>query len=106
MCIRDRNSPSPPLSLGARRISQKGSKRLRKNHPTSKRATEESKTSAIGLRNSTTDWAGLQKSQCVLEYFAELADLSRAHGSLFARRGEVVVEAFLQVPFKQLDALL
>ena len=48
----------------------------------------------------------LQKSQCVLEYFAELANLSRAHGSLFARRGEVVVEAFLQVPFKQLHTLL
>jgi len=49
---------------------------------------------------------GLEESQCVLKYFAELANLSRPNGSFFARRGEIIVEAFLQVPLKQLYALL
>jgi hypothetical protein len=48
---------------------------------------------------------GLEKSQRVFENFAELADLRGPHGSLFARRGQVVVEAFLEIPFEQLHAL-
>ena len=48
----------------------------------------------------------LKKSQCVFENFAELADLSRPNGSLFWGRREIVIEAFLQIPFEQLYALL
>jgi hypothetical protein len=55
--------------------------------------------------NSTTDRGDLQQSQCVLENFAKLADLGRAHGALFAGSTQIIVDAFFQIPFQQLHAL-
>jgi hypothetical protein len=48
----------------------------------------------------------LEKSQGVFENFTQLADLSRPHGSLFGGRGQIIIEAFLKIPFEQLYALL
>jgi len=50
--------------------------------------------------------ARLEESQGIFQNFAELADLRRAHGSFFARRLEVIIDALLQIPFEQLHALL
>jgi hypothetical protein len=47
----------------------------------------------------------LEKSQRVFENFTQLADLSRAHGSLFRGRGQIIIEAFFEIPFEQLYAL-
>jgi hypothetical protein len=40
-------------------------------------------------------WSELEQSQRVFEDFAELADLSCAHGSFFSGRGEIIIDAFL-----------
>ena len=50
--------------------------------------------------------AGLEQSQRILEDFAELADLGCAHGSFFAWRGEVIIDALFQIPLQKLDALM
>ena len=48
----------------------------------------------------------LEKPQRVLKNFTEFSNLRCSHRTLFARRGEIIIEAFFQIPLKQLDALL
>ena len=49
-------------------------------------------------------WQELEQSQRVLENLAELADLRCTHGSFFSGRGEIIIDAFFQIPFQKLDA--
>ncbi len=47
----------------------------------------------------------LEKPQGIFEDFAQFSDLRCANRALFPGRAEVVIKAFFQVPFEQLDAL-
>src|SRR5918992_4771533 len=81
------------------------SRRLSKTHPQEQRRERKAKRMKSDSRIPRLTGTGLEKSQRVFENFAELADLRGPHGSLFARRRQVVVEAFLEIPFEQLHAL-
>ena len=48
----------------------------------------------------------LEKSQSVFKNLTEFSNLRCSHRALFTRRREIIIEAFFQIPLKQLYALL
>ena len=80
--------------------------RQRKNQPKNAKPIRNSTTSGRDFVSST-DWGvELEKPQSVFKNFTEFPNLRCSHRTLFTRRREIVIEAFFQVPLKQLDALL
>ena len=80
--------------------------RQRKNQPRIVKPASNSKTSGRDFVSSTDRGVELEKPQSVFKNLAEFANLRCSHRTLFARRREIIIEAFFQVPFKQLNALL
>lgn len=80
--------------------------RQRKNQPRIVKPTRNSKTSGRGFVSSTDRGVELEKPQSVFKNLTEFANLRCSHRTLFTRRRKIIIEAFFQVPLKQLNALL
>ncbi len=79
--------------------------RQRKNQPRIVKPTRNSKTSGRDFVSSTDRDVELEKPQSVFKNLTEFPNLRCSHRTLFARRGEIIIEALFQVPLKQLNAL-